>query len=464
MKYNNDIGGVDSQMGQLLDTSTNFDNSKDLSYFINEYNKAKEIIKQCKTFYSNFLKTKLYSYDQIIKMPSLNLVDLKFESELFKKHCDNLANFIIYEEAIEHIFSKLSKYKIEFDCEYLNERSIKHVIYTYLHIKPLDGLIDSKTYLDVLSRYIGIHNENAKRPWYERSDIVKYGEVSASYVDKRYVSCNNVEKIVKSKKTFYKFTNEEYLLFDLIKEFNNEFNRHDIYLDILKNPWNYKKEWERYVDVVLSKCKDIEDQGYPYVKYFAPASFIDYKYKSPYRHAVEAIDFINKDFLEFITGTYEYIIHYDEKPKEPFIYVKSGQRFYNDKYVWYSVGGNTNERFSLEDYLYINTGDLINHIKEKYDMHIPEQIEHLDKKYYYAIINGTPLMFTDNINKVKINYNKSHNILECEYQNVSRHKKWTWPTNGPYVNTTTTYSLLLDCSTNESIMYQKHIHIFEEKY
>ena len=97
-------------------------------------------------------------------------------------------------------------------------------------------------------------------------------------------------------------------------------------------------------------------------------------------------------------------------------------------------------------------------------MYIPEQIEHLDKKYYYAIINGTPLMFTNNINAVKINYNKSHNILECEYQYVSRHKTWAWPTNGPYVNTTTTYILLFDCSNNESIMYKKHIHIFEEKY
>ena len=43
---------------------TNYDNFKDLSYFIGQHNKALEMIKEVENFYLSFLKSKLiYSYD-----------------------------------------------------------------------------------------------------------------------------------------------------------------------------------------------------------------------------------------------------------------------------------------------------------------------------------------------------------------------------------------------------------------
>lgn len=86
---------------------TNYDNFKDLSYFISQHNKALEMIKEVENFYLSFLKSKLiYSYD-IDKYPGF--IVNKVYSYNFKKDDFRLThkgfmcchNWLDWDEAIE---------------------------------------------------------------------------------------------------------------------------------------------------------------------------------------------------------------------------------------------------------------------------------------------------------------------------------------------------------------------------
>jgi len=84
---------------------TDYNNQSDLSRFVDEYNKAQAMIKECKEFYKSFLKSKLLTYSQLTntiwkkdayKFYTFKLVE--YNSSIFIK---DILNFFGYKEEAE---------------------------------------------------------------------------------------------------------------------------------------------------------------------------------------------------------------------------------------------------------------------------------------------------------------------------------------------------------------------------
>ena len=56
---------------------TDYDNFKNLAFFINQYKKAQEMIKEVEDFYQSFLQSKLLSAEEVLKDEFVNFINLE---------------------------------------------------------------------------------------------------------------------------------------------------------------------------------------------------------------------------------------------------------------------------------------------------------------------------------------------------------------------------------------------------
>ena len=94
MKVKNYPGAVGDNR-QLLDVSSDYNNFSNLAYFISEYKKAKQIIAQCKDFYRNFLRNKLYSFDDLKNIENINLLRFNVNWETYLNNCKQIYLFMV---------------------------------------------------------------------------------------------------------------------------------------------------------------------------------------------------------------------------------------------------------------------------------------------------------------------------------------------------------------------------------
>lgn len=100
------------QAPQLLDTKSDYNNYSNLSYFISQYKRAVEIINECKTFYSNFLRNKLLTKSDIVHTPGINLLDMRFDIKEFAENANRLYQYYTYKVLQKEFSENLTKYRL----------------------------------------------------------------------------------------------------------------------------------------------------------------------------------------------------------------------------------------------------------------------------------------------------------------------------------------------------------------
>lgn len=486
---------------QLLDTKSDYNNYSNLSYFISQYKRAVEIINECETFYSNFLRSKLLSVEQIKNTPGINFLNMEFSFGEYKKNAKDLYEYFVYKHLSKEFEEKLTGYRYVYQRKEIYDRIGCVVGYDVgdYRVEPTVNGIHEKNpswSTSYFSWIMGCLKED--NPWKFSYSEQQYTWPSNKFLDKIIavdddgkVYIEGFEKIGKNKG---KITNNK-------KSFVVET------VDIERKSSSYNSAKSKYKPtgmfdtfVVLRKEEndliDIVSKFYKKYKciekdiYFNPYKYIDlWKEFVEFRHA--SLNPKDKGFKAKTPG--EYVIHHESLDSKKYhadmfapvnyMIFPTGYKTENNEEVWvngeYSIDaiqfvrGDLLEKGTQLYYKELCTTDkFIN--KTKLKRHIekihPEaadavkyNVDYLfDESYYYVLIDNTPYKFTNCLSDVKIKYDEKNNILECDFENEYRRKKAQWPGWLPWIVTTNYYHLTFDCSTNEPIEYSHRYDQVEE--
>jgi len=292
MKKIDKKGVVDIQNQQLLDNSSDFNNFENLSYFIGEYKKAKAIIAQCKSFYQNFLRTKLYSINELQKIKGINLIDLKLDNEAYASHVQKLVKYILIKKAAKELEEVSDTYGLKF-FQYIPPDEGKTYNYekNVWRIYPKkDALLKGNSVYTYLTSFLdGNYYHNKIENEYVSDGYTYFYDhkVNADYVNLKYAkkhkTQSNLEPSYESKykgedkKThkgiyehvprkdkkgnlieyeFYKLSKKELELIDFISNFTRNNLYDDLYNEIYLNPDKYQNTWVEYINFMSENYKD----------------------------------------------------------------------------------------------------------------------------------------------------------------------------------------------------------------
>lgn len=454
----------------LLDSTSDYNNFSNLSYFIGEYKKAVQIIKQCNNFYYQFLRTKLYSYDQL-KDININPYNIKIYKDTYCTHCRNLEDYIVNRWLEKEINSSLKTYKLVFNADcYINtiQESYWRNRYNEWELMPSENsYIQDFKYLQKLKFHFENDIEHKKDPQYTRDQTIVFGEkillenVNPKLVDENEVfdltlyqwdyklnkKTKKYEDVYTPLKKTVKCTllkSEENKLISILREAAVRFDK--LYDKIKKNPEKYIKEWNEYQEFIKNNYKYIHiytHNGY-YVNEGYKGAIIA-KDEEERRDKIDALFFplelvIDKD--SYLFEGYQYVNQEGFKERSLFDEDKRCHPIYYTKL--------------LNEYLIPNYGDYYEKEKERW-------FEENKKDWYYVVIDSIAYRFTDYIEGVKIKLEEKNNILQCNYETEERHQKWRWPSNSPYVVNKELYDLRFSTLTNEPVYYHMYKDTYEEQ-
>lgn len=284
---------------QLLDTKSDYNNYSNLSYFISQYKRAVEIINECNTFYSNFLRNKLLTKQDIIHTPGINVLGMHFDMSVFVKNVDRLYDFFIYKVLSKEFAENLKKYRYNICGENVLDSCgcVINTTYTSYRIEPYNGGIPlGNDYFGFLidcfckNKYNvdAVLEDDKHYTWrqkfldkalaqYENYDntikdeIKGFSKVNATTgkiitdsgktitvkiaAIERYTSQWNYKtknykwESTGESDTFVIFGKEELKMIEILKDFHKKYNgvRHDM----LVNPGKYTDLWKEYVNTIL---------------------------------------------------------------------------------------------------------------------------------------------------------------------------------------------------------------------
>ena len=454
----------------LLDSTSDYNNFANLSYFIGEYKKAVQIIKQCNNFYYQFLRTKLYSYDQL-KDININPYNIKIYKDTYCTHCRNLEDYIVNRWLEKEINSSLKTYKLVFNADcYINtiQESYWRNRYNEWELMPSENsYIQDFKYLQKLKFHFENDIEHKKDPQYTRDQTIVFGEkillenVNPKLVDENEVfdltlyqwdyklnkKTKKYEDVYTPLKKTVKCTllkSEENKLISILREAAVRFDK--LYDKIKKNPEKYIKEWNEYQEFIKNNYKYIHI--YTHNGYYVDEGYkgaIIAKDEEERRDKIDALFFplelvIDKD--SYLFEGYQYVNQEGFKERSLFDEDKRCHPIYYTKL--------------LNEYLIPNYGDYYEKEKERW-------FEENKKDWYYVVIDSIAYRFTDYIEGVKIKLEEKNNILQCNYETEERHQKWRWPSNSPYVVNKELYDLRFSTLTNEPVYYHMYKDTYEEQ-
>lgn len=511
------IGVAEIRSQQLLDNSSDFNNFENLSYFIGEYKKAKEIVSQCKSFYYNFLRTKLYSISELRIIPNINFVDLHLCLEIYDKNVDKLTKYILFNIAQKELRKISDNYDLKF-FDFLKGTSGKSwdnqentwSIYakkeSLFYETKIFNLL-TKRLFDDFSIYSSYPTNEINSWLYD--NCVHECCISEKYVKEHKLKAINIQKEkrtydieTKSHSTkqekyangkpimlnFYELGKEEINLIKFIEKFRKNHSYKELYNEIFLNPEKYYDKWLEYIEFAKSNFKTLkadilydisnrevikEQEKSKYI--FCPAVFLKYKkylnendFRKGYKKFVtseecyiEAYDFINKKMLNLYHDWEEDKKHEYEQGYEFKTWKKGDyfEKFYNNNYVGLFES-------DLAPYLLLDIPRLLEVVKQSSDYTYIDFSEYHNEvfpyEYYFIIINCTPFKFSDSLEKVDIEYNENTNILECSYLKKTKNRKYIFPSDSPWIVTDLNYSLDFDCSNNEPIKYRYNKSTYKE--
>ena len=520
-KVTRKVAGKQSETPQLLDTKSDYNNYSNLSYFISQYKRAVEIINECETFYSNFLRSKLFTYEQIKKTPGINMLNMRFSLAEYKVNADRLYKYFVYKKISEEFTKRLTKYQYkpvlsdvyghcgevlskEFKGEYtivpvgigipMPEDYFQWLVDTFcIHCEyPVRICKDESKYtwndrfLDKV--YAKSNGDKGPTKWTIngfRETGENKGKISIGndkYIDvkttkiERFV-CDDYARKQKYKSTgefdtFVIFGKEELEMIKILQEFRKKYGekiKNDIYL----HPSKYIDLWKEYT-------KNKKDPGTYYVQHKCDDRGKDISHKNmfaPVDYTIEPSGYYTKSggkrgkTYDKVSGMTYFKADEDDK----YVvgdYTIDGVMFLNEE-VLSDKDKNT---FFCGEWLmgkcdsddgYINKLKLqrqIESIQPKSHNACNKNIDNLiSKDWYYILIDNTPYKFTNSLSSVDIEYDEYENKLVCDYAYKTRVQKWRWPSDSPYTVTDYHYKLIFDCSTNEPIYYENTHHSYEEK-
>lgn len=517
-------GVVDVSNLQLLDTSSDYDNYTNLAYFISEYKKAVQIISQCKDFYKNFLQNKLYTTDQLEKIPGINLLNMRFELSDYLGNCKELYQYYVYKKLSKEFASKLKKYSFGLtDLKSSLNGSPIYRVDGYWHqtmgtmlgykIIPKNGaIINSERYSSELIYNFGYYCTDIHEPEYytgygcpiylDKIPIKYLDQYSSEdYADKKDFKIKGVkvEKVykwdkvkLKTKKDEWKwektdyfdffacFTDEEAKMIEILRDFANRNKK--VKRDIIYHPEKYIDLWNEYIKFKEKEIKKFLERFFedkperaeyayrcsiPQKKY--ERGFYKYGKLCPviYRvgdedYSIDAYKFLNIDLLK------EMFRVSDKRNKTNYYpYEEDWDDNDFDSDDWEEECMSYQDFQQIRDEFYIKRKQLQTYLEETDENAANAFKKNFAKElccnWYYILIDDVPYEFTDNLSSVKINFKEKQNILECTYTHTDRRKKAPWPGWMPWIVTNTLYYLAFDCSTNEPIKYTVSSHSHEEK-
>jgi hypothetical protein len=471
MSKKNTIKDEGCVIPHLLDSTSDYNNFANLSYFIGEYKKAVQIINQCNNFYYQFLRTKLYNYDQL-KDININPYKIFIYKDEYIKHCRNLESYIVNRWLEKEINSSLKTYKLVFngDC-YINkvQASYWNKRYNEWELMPSkDSYIQNFEYLQKFKHHFESDAKYEKDAQYTRDAHIVFGEkILLEYVNPKLVDESEVfdltlykwdyQKNKKTKKYEDVYTplkktvkctllkSEENKLISILREAAVRFD--NLYDKIKQHPEKYIKEWNEYLEFVKDNYKYIHiytSQGYNCSENY-PGAKIDKEYEK------------TRDSIDALFFPLELIIDKDKYLFEGYEYVnatgfKKDSIFDDDKNTYHPISYTK----LLNEYLIPNYGEYYENEKKRW-------FEENKKDWYYVIIDSIAYRFTNCISAVKIELEEEDNILQCDYETEERYQKWRWPSDSPYVVTKEFYDLRFSTLTNEPVYYNMSKDTYEEK-
>lgn len=462
MKVTNKIEGAGDNQ-HLLDISSDFNNYSNLAYFISEYKKAKQIIRQCKSFYRNFLMSKLYTIDELKTIDNVNLLQFRFNWSEYINKCTELFKYIVYKDLQNEIKkSNLTKYQFGFYevSPYLRKyRSEYETNVWEFHFND-DALITSIDYFDsllfssILRKYklltskdelhsnsednlldaIEVHRANTKV--IKNYDVITKHIFEYSFKHSGYIDTGKTAKYVL-------FGDEENTLVKIVQQIGEKYST--LLKDIICNPENHYNEWLDFTEFMKSYYKFNGHVANTHFYLFAPVDYII----DGSSYVIDAYQFLNTDYVK-------YKIKYDDDIDE-----------YDSQHtLYYNIN-----KSSISDLLLLKNTSLMYHIQETNPNYHKVKKLYDDKEfklfkntnYYFILIDNVPFRFSDDLDNVKIQYDEEKNILKCSYVHEDKYKKWAWPSDTPWTVDEYFYDLEFDCSTNEPIYYNYHKSTHEEK-
>ena len=504
------IGVAEIKNQQLLDNSSDFNNFENLSYFISEYKKAKEIISQCQSFYYNFLRTKLYSIDKLKNIPNINFVDLHLCLRCYCENVDKLTKYILFNIAQKELRKISDNYDLKFfdllkgtsgkcydDCE--NTWSI--------YAKNDSLFYDTRLFNFLTSCLFNNLHIYSSYPTTDINSWIYDNYIRESCVNKKYIETNKLKaiQIQKEKRiynsktelysikketyengkpvmlTFYELGKEEKNLIEFIEKFRKTHSYKELYNKIFSDPEKYYDKWLDYVEFEKSNVKItnfdilyVSDDKLRKIKehekikgIFCPAVFLKYNkyinkndFQGEYKKIVtsencyiEAYNFLNKKIINLYQDWEE-----DKKHEYDKGYVfktwkldDHHRKIYINNYIGLFES-------DLSPYLLLDIPRLLDIVKQSSDYTDIDFREYHNEIFpyenYFTIINCTPFKFADSLRNVNIEYNENTNILKCSYSKEKKYKKYRFPSNSPWTVITFNYSLDFDCSNNEPIGYR----------
>ena len=215
---------------------TNYDNFKDLSYFIGQHKKASEIMEEVNNFYLSFLKSKLvYNYD-IDKFQGKVIVERfkdKKEHHLIANNNPEYDNYVkgAYFQDKDGYWFTVTKVEKEHKCQWSCDKNRKEKFYDVEY--------------------------DVDRPYYISLYNLKYVSTVNSSVEKEISECND-----RIKRGYFNSKTEEKLK-NLLKQRSEHEERYKLYkeLDYLPNEENYKSQ-SNYKSKLAYYIRKYENPGY----------------------------------------------------------------------------------------------------------------------------------------------------------------------------------------------------------
>lgn len=472
MSKKNTIKDGGSIIPHLLDSTSDYNNFANLSYFISEYKKAVQIINQCNNFYYQFLRTKLYDYDQL-KDININPYKIDLNKDAYCDHCRKLEYYIVNRWLEKEINSSLKTYKLVFNADcYINkvQESYWNKRYNEWELMPSkNSYIQDFSYLQKFKYHFEYYLKTQNDDQYTTDPNKVFAEkILVEYVNPKLIDESEVfdltlykHDFVKNKKTkkyedvYIPLKNtvkctllksEENKLISILREAAVRFNK--LYDKIKQNPENYINEWNEYQEFIKDNYKYIHiytHNGY-YCNEGHEGAKID-KEKEKLRDSIDALFFplqltIDKD--KYLFEGYEYVNEIGFKEK--------GYEYANDNHKCHPISYTK----LLNEYLIPNYGEYYENEKKRW-------FEENKKDWYYVVIDSIAYRFTNCISAVKIELEEDDNILQCDYEIKERHKKWKWPSDCPYVVNKEFYDLRFSTLTNEPVYYNMSKDTYEEQ-
>lgn len=294
-----------TKVPQLLDTKSDYNNYSNLSYFISQYKRAVEIINECNTFYSNFLRNKLLTKQDIIHTPGINVLGMHFDMSVYVKNVDRLYDFFIYKVLSKEFAENLKKYRYSICAENTLDSCgcVIDTTYTSYRIEPYNGgiplgndyfgfLIDCfcKNVYNVGKVFEGDEHYTWRHKFLDKAlaqyenydkkiknEIEGFSKVNAT-TGKIVVGNGKTIKVkiaeierytgqwnCKTQKykwestgesdTFVIFGKEELKMIEILKDFHKKYN--DVHHDMLVNPGKYTDLWKEYVNTILCNKRNL---------------------------------------------------------------------------------------------------------------------------------------------------------------------------------------------------------------